>query len=275
MNASLRPLDRSECQVLAAALGDSPETVGSIHVLLRHLCKAYVSGATDAPAAAIVQSDFCANEPVGFGCDPDRLWDLLATVKGWDCFLVSSHCSQRIAELMRAHTGQRVGFIDDISFVLDQPVAAFTHPSVRLLTLDDPDLLSAAPPAVAGSGYRDTGEFLSQAIAAAAIVDGAIASLAFTAARSERYADIGVHTLAPFRRRGFARTAASLVAARVQEEGQLPVWSTGHFNTASLNLARDLGFVEVLRRTYVVSDRIQNWRFARQFPPADSDKPFD
>ena len=266
-------LSNSECQVLAGALGDTPETVGSVHVLRKGLCKAYVSGTPQNPRAAVVQSDLCTGEPVGFGRSPDLLWDLFTVVEGWDCFLVDSQCSHRVAELMRAHTGQQIGFIHDVNFRLDCAANRFTNPSVRLLTPHDSALLSAAPSEVAGTGYRDVSEFLTQAIAAAAIVDGAIVSLAYTTARSERYADVGVHTLEPFRRRGFALSAASTVAARAQEEGQTPVWSTGHFNAASLKIAQDIGFTDVSRRTYVVTDREENWSFAQQLRPADADKP--
>ena len=265
-------LNDSECQVLAGALGDTPQTVGSVHDLRRGLCKAYVRGPAGRPAAVVVRSSFCTAEPVGFGSKPDQLWNLLVLVEGWDCFLVSSECSRRVAELMHAHTGRRVGFIEDVNFQLDAPVNRFTNPWVRLLTPRDLAVLSGAPPEVTGTGYRDGAEFLTHAIAAAAIVDDAIVCLAYTAARSERYADVGVYTLEPFRRRGFARSCASLVAARVQEEGQTPVWSTGHFNTASLSIARELGFSEVSRRTYVVTDKARNWRFVQPLRPADADK---
>jgi len=251
-------LGGGERQALAEALGDTPHTVGSVHVLRRGLCSAYVAGTADKPAAAVVQSHFCRTEPVGFGSSADLLWGLLTMVDGWDCFLVNSECSHRVAELMRSYTGGQVRFIHDLSFRLDCPAKRFTDPSARLLTPRDSALLAAAPAEVAGSGYRDAGELLTQGIAAAAIVDEGIVSIAYTAARSEKYADIGVHTLEPFRRRGLARAAASLVAARVQEQGQTPVWSTGDFNMASLSIARQLGFTETSRRTYVVTVKVQN-----------------
>ncbi|MGD2175722.1 MAG: GNAT family N-acetyltransferase, partial [Candidatus Brocadiaceae bacterium] len=250
----------------------SPETVVSAHVLRKGLCKAYVAGTPENPRAAIVQSDFCAAEPAGFGRNPDLLWDLLTVVEGWDCFLVDSECAPRVAERMQASTGRKVGFIHDVNLQLDCPADRFKDPCVRSLTPHDSALLSAAPPEVSGAGYRSVRDFLAHAIAAAAIVDGGIVSLAYTTARSQRYADVGVHTLAPFRRRGFARSAASMVAARVQEEGQTPVWSTGHFNTASLKIVRDIGFTEFSRRTYVVTDKIENWEFAQQLRSPDGDK---
>ena len=184
-------------------------------------------------------------------------------VQGWDCFLVNSECADRVAGLVRAYTRKQIGFIHDLNFQLSSPANRFSNPSVRLLASQDSSLLSAAPPEVAGTGYRGIEEFLREAIVVAAIVDGLIVSLAYTTSQSQRYADVGVYTLKPYRRRGFARAAASLVSTRVQARGRTPVWSTGHFNTASLAVARDIGFTEVSRRTYVVTDRIENWKYAQ------------
>ena len=77
-------------------------------------------------------------------------------------------------------------------------------------------------------------------------------AIAFTSARTARHADIGVATLEPWRGRGFATAAASLVAGAIQADGQTPVWSTGEGNLASLRVAAKIGFVEVGRRTYVI-----------------------
>ena len=155
-------LDAAECRGLADALGDTPETVISVHLLRRGLCRAYVAGDPSCFRAAIVQSDFSPDEPAAFGSDAQALWDVLRRVPAWGCVSVSRECAPGLGEIIR------------------------------------------------------------------------------------------VHMSAPWRRRGLARAAASIVAARVQQAGQLPVWSTGDFNTASLSLARRLGFTEVSRSTYVV-----------------------
>ena len=246
------PIDAAACRALAGSLGDTPETAISVHLLRRGLCKAYVAGSAGDPRAAIVQSDFCTTEPVGFGSDPDLLWELLGSVEGWDCFLVDTPCSERIAELIGEETGRPARFVQDIYHVLEGPAPRFELEAVRLLTPDDAPLLESE---LRGTGYVSQSEMLAQGVAAGAIVDGRIVSLAHTSARSERYADIGVDTLEAFRRRGFARAAAALVAERIRQEGQTPVWSTGDHNVASLALARQLGFVEVSRRTYVVAEK--------------------
>jgi predicted GNAT family acetyltransferase len=90
---------------------------------------------------------------------------------------------------------------------------------------------------------------------AAAIVTRAVVSIAFASARTAGHADVGVATLESWRGRGLATAAASLVAARIQAEGQAPVWSAGEGNLASLRVAEKIGFVEIGRRTYVIPAR--------------------
>ena len=77
-------------------------------------------------------------------------------------------------------------------------------------------------------------------------------AIAFTSARSVGHADVAVYTLERWRGRGLAAAAASLVARRLQEASQVPVWSTGEDNRASLRVAQKLGFVPLAWRTYVI-----------------------
>jgi predicted GNAT family acetyltransferase len=65
---------------------------------------------------------------------------------------------------------------------------------------------------------------------------------------------MAVYTREEFRNRGLATATAALVARRVQQAGQTPVWSAGEHNVASLRVARTLHFVQVSRRTYVVPE---------------------
>jgi hypothetical protein len=75
----------SDRRELSSALGDTPETVISVHVLRPELCQAYVTGDPASFDGAIVKADFLPAEPAGFGSDPEVLWDLLKRVQGWDC----------------------------------------------------------------------------------------------------------------------------------------------------------------------------------------------
>ncbi|MGH2369534.1 MAG: GNAT family N-acetyltransferase, partial [Chloroflexota bacterium] len=75
---------------------------------------------------------------------------------------------------------------------------------------------------------------------------------ASTCARPERHAEIQIYTLEEWRGRGLATAAASLVARRIQESGQTPVWMAGEDNLASRHIAGKLGFTQVARRVYVI-----------------------
>jgi RimJ/RimL family protein N-acetyltransferase len=90
---------------------------------------------------------------------------------------------------------------------------------------------------------------LSEGIVACALRGNRIISVAHTASRTIHYSDIGVFTLKEFRGQGLATSAASLVAKKVHADGQVPVWSAGVHNTASLRVAQKTGFSEVWRST--------------------------
>lgn len=247
------PLGANACRALADALGDSPETVIAGHVLRRGFARAHVVGTATRFSAAIVENlAFCPDEPIGFGADPDALWALLRSLRGWSCVNVPPAIAADVGRLVTAATGQPVRYLDDLYHVLDRPAARVRHEAVRLLGPEDARLLEAAPPDVRGAGYRSALELLTEGIAAAAVVAGGVVAIAHTAARSERHADLGVATLPAWRDRGFATAAAALVAERVGAAGQRPVWSTGATNAASVRVARKLGFIEVARRTYVI-----------------------
>ncbi len=122
----------------------------------------------------------------------------------------------------------------------------FRPPEVRrLLTVDEPLMTKymGTPTWTGSEGFEP--------MAAGAVVDGRLVGLAHVSAITERHANIGVSTLEPWRGRGFATAAASIVARVVSETGRTPVWSAGEGNTASLRVAAKVGFEEVSRRTYV------------------------
>ncbi len=251
-----QPLNRKGCRLLADALGDTPETVISVHVLRRGLCRAYVAGDPASFDGAIVEANFLLGEPTGFGSDPEVLWDLLKGVKGWDCVDVAPECATALGETIDREMGVPVRYYGDIYYTLSKPVLNFPNEAVRQLTLEDIRLLESAPAEVRGCGFGSSYGLLSDGIVACAIVSGEIVAIAHTSARTKCYADIGVVTLKEWRGRGFATAAASIVAKRVQEAGQTPVWSTGEDNIASLRIAQKLGFTEVSRSTYIIPEKV-------------------
>ena len=237
---------------LAEALGDTPHTVLTQHVLREGNCLVYVSGPPSDLAGAIIQSESLPAEPVGFGSDPEVLWRLLGLATGWECLLVGTACAAPLGEMMSRELGRPVRYLDDIAFTLTRPVVRERHPAVRLLWSNDLCFLTSAPSEQRDSFWRSPKELLEHASIACAIIGGEIVSSALVAGQSARHAEVGVYSRADHRHEGLAAAAASLVCEQVQARGLTPVWSAGGHNTPSLNLARKLGFVEVSRRRYVI-----------------------
>jgi GNAT superfamily N-acetyltransferase len=249
------PLDQASCRVLAGAIGDTPETTIAVHLLLRGMCWAYAAGQPAQFEGAIVQARNLPTEPMGFGSDPFVLGQLLRSVQGWDCILVDTACAEPLGQIIERRMDTGVRYLDDVYHVLDQPVTRYRDSAVRLLDLRDLPTLARAEPELRSGGWEDLRDLLSEGFIACAIVSGAIVATALTTARSKRHSDVGVYTHPDYRGRGLATAAASMVIERVQKSGQVPVWSAGAHNSASLRVAQKLGFVEVSRRTYMILER--------------------
>ena len=265
MNLQPRKASLEERRALAGALGDTPETVISIHLLARGLAEAYVAGDPTRPDGVILQDGSDPGELMSFGTDTEALWELLRLVEGWWCVSVVESCAEDLGTIIEARTGSRVRYYRDIYHVLRGPVARIHHEAARLLTPDDLELVEAAAVEVRGSGWDSTQEMIEESVVAGAVVKGDLVAIAFTHARSARHADVAINTLMEWRGRGFATAAASLVAQRLQEAGQRPVWSTGEDNLASLRIAQKLGFTPIARRTYVIRYRPAS---ADSYPPS-------
>jgi hypothetical protein len=80
-------------------------------------------------------------------------------------------------------------------------------------------------------------------IAAALADDGRPAAFCYGGATTERWWDVAIDALEPFRRRGHATRAFAFAAARFRARGLQSVWGAHASNAASLGLARKLGFV--------------------------------
>ena len=255
MNLQPRKASPEERRALAGTLGDTPESVISIHLLARGLAEAYVAGEPARPDGVIVQGGPDPGELMSFGSDTGVLWELLRLVEGWSCVSVVEPCAEELGRIIEERTGSGVRYYGDIYHVLRSPVARIHHEAARLLTPEDLELVEAAAVEVRGSGWDSTQEMLEEGVVAGAVVKGDLVAIAFTHARSARHADVAVNTLRKWRGRGFATAAASLVAQRLQEAGQVPVWSGGEDNLASLRVAQKLGFTPIARRIYLIRDR--------------------
>jgi RimJ/RimL family protein N-acetyltransferase len=244
-------LKREAYHVLADVLGESPQTVIAVHQLHRGLCRVYILGTPGQFDAVIIEIPASA-ELMGYGHDVNALYELLQVIPDWDCIDVAPDCAQALGQLIELRMGIRVRYYGDIHHALRKPVVPWHHPAVRQLTLRDAPLLETALEELRWTGFESTQAMLSEGLVAAALVEGHVVAIAHTSARSRDYTDIGVGTMEPWRNRGFSSAAAALVAQKIQEAGQVPVWSTGEDNYASLRVAEKLGFTREGLLTYVI-----------------------
>ena len=240
---------------LANALGDTPETVIPVHLLRRGLADAWVVGTAPRFDGVIVQAHLLQQEPWCFGRDPSAIWGLLRPLIDWGRQIISPNVPADLASQLTTHIKQEADVqcrqYGDVYHTLGGRVNEFTVPEVRPLDLEDEGLLAAYRSNPREMGFATSEDLLTDGAAAGAVVGGSLVALAHTNAMTARYGDIGVVTDEPWRGMGFASSAASIVARRIQERGRTPVWSAGEGNAASLRVAAKLGFVEVSRRVYL------------------------
>lgn len=68
------------------------------------------------------------------------------------------------------------------------------------------------------------------------------AAFCYAGSVTERWWDISIDTLEPFRRQGYAAQCVAHVIQHMTERGRMPVWGALESNTASARLATKLGF---------------------------------
>jgi RimJ/RimL family protein N-acetyltransferase len=249
----LEPLGAAGCQALADSLGDSAWTVITVHLLRRGLCKAYVEGDPSRFTAAVIQWNILPDEPAAFGDNAEGMWRLLQQIEGWRVVNVGEAPARALGVAMERDLRRRVRYYGDEHFILTEPPKEYPHPLVRLLTIEDVRLIEEAPPLLQqGRGFGGPDGLLREGIVAGAVDAGKLVGIAHTSAMTEKYADVGVATLEPYRRQGISAAAASLVCRGIQEIGRSPVWSCGEDNWASLQVAEKVGFTPIGRRVYVI-----------------------
>lgn len=115
----------------------------------------------------------------------------------------------------------------------------FSEEEARLMTASE---LAAAPELPAD--LRD--ELMSEAkegTLVGAFAEGRPVSFCYPASVTERWWDISIDTLGPFRRQGHAGRAVSCCVRLMERTGRRPVWGAVASNPASARLAEKLGFV--------------------------------
>lgn len=241
-------LGAAEREALASQLGDSALTTISVHALHSGEGKAYALGTPPKSAAALVYWRETPEEPDGFG-DPNGILQLLLARTDWACAVVDEESADLVAQGIEAERGQRTRLLPAPFYELTGPPKGEDRSEVRYLTIEDSPLLT---PTAEALGIQNPDEVLRNRIVAGAVVDGRVVAIAQSSAGSDRYADVGIHTLEQWRGRGFATTTARLVAESIQQAGKTPVWSTSAENLPSIRVAEKLGFAKIGERMFVV-----------------------
>ena len=249
MRVAISDLPDGERRQLVDWIAELPETVIAISALSSGAGRVSIRRGPDAPLAVLVESPLVPGEPQGFG-DGEALLGLLTHTDGWTCVEVDDAIAREIEGEFANRWGLARSVVDVIH-VLNEPVAVFNHPLVRQLTPGealelptvDHDLLADRRLAAVAAEH---GRLL------AGVDDGVIVGQGGSLAAGGVFADVGVHVAGGYRRQGVATACASGVCRALQNGGLRPVWSTSSENTASLAVARKLGFVESARLTFLV-----------------------
>jgi GNAT superfamily N-acetyltransferase len=243
---TVHTLVADEMPRLAAALGDSPETVIAHYLLTTGACNAWCVDGMDGPTAAVVQAELMPAEPTAFGTSAEDILRIIPHIEGWTSILVPTVLARSLERPIAVAAGTlTINTLEDVYHVLDGPVATLDcHPDVRLLTPDDAELLGG----LEALSSTDAGEM----IIAAAIVEDEIVSVAHTFAWSPAHVDIGVTTHEDWRGLGYATSAAAIVSDEILKRGRTPVWSCGAHNEPSMRIAGRLGFRETSRKVYII-----------------------
>ncbi len=136
------PLTPEECHALADALGDSPETVISVHLLRRGLCRAYVAGSLPDDDAVVVQSLSLPKEPTCQATSAEALWELLRLVRGWKHIHVAQSLAEPLGAVIERETGAGVRYYGDVYHTLTSPATTFSNTEVQQLALPDASLVA-------------------------------------------------------------------------------------------------------------------------------------
>lgn len=116
---------------------------------------------------------------------------------------------------------------------------------VRMLNADDADLIDAFE---GGSAPYFLNPQMAPCIGV--VVNGRLVSIAHSSRQTPAACELGINTLPDTRRRGYAAAATILWTAIVQQNGLVPIYSAFAWNTASLQLAKSIGYTPSIGGVY-------------------------
>ena len=122
---------------------------------------------------------------------------------------------------------------------------AHAQQQARILSAEDADLINAFE-------AESAAYFLNPSAAPCigVVIDGRLMSIAHSSRQTPSACELGINTLPEARRRGYATAATILWTALVQQQGFVPIYSAFAENTASLQLARAIGYAPRIDGVY-------------------------
>jgi ribosomal protein S18 acetylase RimI-like enzyme len=239
-------LREDELARLPAALVEGPATVAVVHGLRTRAAQAWVTGGLPRFSAAVVELGLSPGDLHGFG-ESTPLVGLIDRLGRWRSIEVAAEQAGVLTQLLQQR-GHRLWAEIDLIHVPSTPPPTLAHPLVRLLDDDDRPAVERTPELFPDYQLPFVRVAVRDRRVAGAMAGGKLVGYAASLAAGESYADLGVHVLAPWRGRGIATAAASLVAAVLGSRGLVAVWSTSEDNLAARRVADKLGLAEVARR---------------------------
>ena len=205
--------------------------------------RALVSVVARPPARVIAASVEALTGDVNVLCEPGAAGHVQQALPGWRCQSAVLHALPGV-----------------------MPWEASPVPGIAIVTLQDAPDLEHVPDALqhelteALQGYpvvrfvpgalppRTAGDAPPAPIAVAmALEEGRPVAFCYPALQTESLWDAAVDTLAEYRGRGLAARVAMAMVRHMRNAGRAPVWGALESNTASLSVARRLGFQEIGR----------------------------
>ncbi|ANM28409.1 hypothetical protein ABI59_00350 [Acidobacteria bacterium Mor1] len=227
---------------LARGLPDDPALVDVRGLLLSGRCRVlrdtpestdFIVAASDSPLVCIVGQPLMSLIQLAVTGD-----DELEVIASGDSI---EHVSQALPDWLGDEV--RVLTLPDPEAELPAaPAGGGGEVRVRLLSPEDRDCLGPVEDELRG----ELEQVLEQGSPlAASFVDEIPASFCYPVFETERWWDVSVDTLEPFRRRGLASLAFRRMLTYENQRGRSPVWAAVESNAGSLGLATKLGFEAV------------------------------
>jgi predicted GNAT family acetyltransferase len=168
----------------------------------------------------------------------------------WHPEVVPEQRSQYLENARKADVvwGQALGMRHEVVFhspLVHQEQQEQAQQRAQVLTAEDTDRINAFE---AGSATYYLNPHMAPCIGV--VVDDRLVSIAHSARQTPSACELGIYSLPEARRRGYAAMAAVLWTTIVQQKGLVPIYSAFAWNTASLHLAKSIGYMPRIDGVY-------------------------